>query len=156
MNSYNGFSPNQRMKALGWFKKQMALGNKPKSPKKCECCGQTEGLLMWHSEDYSEPFDLDHIGKHGLCYKCHMMIHCRFKSPEAFLNYAKHLSNGLVFQATEKSNWPAFREAHLVRRSTGALVRKGEAQTGHLIEKFYNELVLKRKNDHSSDDNSYQ
>ena len=76
MNSYNGYSGAQRLKALAWIKKEWANGTRPAKPCSCDVCGQTEGLLMWHSEDYSAPFG-DNIGRFGLCYTCHMMIHCR-------------------------------------------------------------------------------
>src|ERR1700737_880157 len=39
-----------------------------------------------HSENYSEPFG-DHIGEHGLCYRCHQMIHNRFRHAETWAIY---------------------------------------------------------------------
>jgi hypothetical protein len=58
-------------------------------PIRCDACGQTEGPIDAHSEDYSEPFG-DHIGEHALCYRCHMAIHTREKNPEAWAIYKTH------------------------------------------------------------------
>lgn len=137
MNSYNGHSPAQRMKALGWFKKQLAAGLKDPRPLECECCGQTCGLLMWHSEDYSDPFSLEHIGKHGLCYRCHMIIHCRFKSPEAFIQYATALFVGKQFAPMMHNNWEGFKRDHLVNLGKGVKYTSIAPRSGHLIDQIF-------------------
>jgi len=85
MNSYNGFSGEQRERALAWFKAEKRAGRRD-DPVRCDACGQGLGLMQAHSEDYSEPFG-DHIGRFGLCYACHMMIHCRFRNPAAWESY---------------------------------------------------------------------
>lgn len=96
MKDHNGFSGAQRLRALAWFKREIAQGRREAAPKACEACTQTQGVLMFHSEDYSEPFG-DHIGRHGLCFRCHMMIHCRFKNPEAWADYKAHVRAGRIF-----------------------------------------------------------
>lgn len=92
MNPYNGFTPSQRVKALKWINGEYAAGRRTR-PTECEACGQTDGKLQAHSEDYSEPYG-DHIGKYGLCYTCHMMIHCRFSAPVAWDNYRWAIRSG--------------------------------------------------------------
>lgn len=92
MNSYNGFSPAQRLTALKWFKGEESAGRRARQ-KVCDACGQTEGRIEPHSEDYSEPFG-DHIGAFGLCYPCHMIIHCRFRNPRAWGVYRDHVRVG--------------------------------------------------------------
>lgn len=62
----------------------------------CQACGQTEGVLEWHSENYSQPYG-DHIGQFGWCYFCHMLIHCRFKAEERWGQYARAIANGWRF-----------------------------------------------------------
>lgn len=114
MKSYNGFSPQQRYKALDYHKEQIRLGNKPERPEKCDSCGQTHGILVWHSEDYSEPFG-PHIGQHGLCYVCHMWIHCRFRNRGGWELHKKRISEGLGPQAMFVSNWKIFVHNHLQR-----------------------------------------
>lgn len=103
MNSYNGFTPEQRMKALYWLKAQVKAGTRT-APTECMACGQKEGVIEAHSEDYSEPFG-DHIGAYAFCYRCHMMIHCRFRSPEAWNSYRLQVRNGTVFAACYTRNF---------------------------------------------------
>lgn len=114
MNSYNGFSPTQRTKALKWFRREQSIGNKPANPECCDICGQTEGHLEWHSEDYSDPFDLGHIGKFGLCYVCHMMLHCRFKNKQAWEVYGAALADNKRFNGIKGRNWVHFRQFCLI------------------------------------------
>jgi hypothetical protein len=60
VNSYNGFTPQQRAHALRGLNREYAAGRRQR-PTSCDACGQTEGVIEPHSEDYSEPFG-DHIG----------------------------------------------------------------------------------------------
>jgi hypothetical protein len=105
LKAYNGFSHNQRIRALYWLRSEYAAGRRTR-PLICDACGQTEGPIDAHSEDYSEPFG-DHIGKHGLCYRCHMMIHCRFKHPQAWKTYRRHIREGRIFHVIGR-NFQAF------------------------------------------------
>lgn len=95
LKTYNGFDHAQRMAGFRWLNGEYAAGRRTK-PTVCEVCGQTEGPITAHSEDYSMPFG-DHIGRHGLCYRCHMMIHCRFKAPQAWDTYKRHIRDGRIF-----------------------------------------------------------
>ena len=85
MNSYNGFSPQQRTAAQKWLNKAWAAGTLPR-PSKCHGCGQTDGPIDAHAEDYSTPFG-PHLQAFELCYLCHIMLHCRFRSPGAWNRY---------------------------------------------------------------------
>ncbi len=104
MNSYNGFSPKQRYRALDWLKAEYKAGRRHR-PRVCDACGQTEGVIEPHSEDYSEPFG-DHIGAFGLCYRCHMMIHCRFRNRQVWDAYRQAVREGKRFQALHTRNFP--------------------------------------------------
>lgn len=107
MKSYNGFSPSQRMKALAWLKDQYGLGAR-KPPTICDSCGQTEGVIDAHSEDYREPFG-DHIGRFGLCFACHMMVHSRWHFPQRFHAYAESVAQGHRFQPFQDRDFASFR-----------------------------------------------
>tara|TARA_Y100000385_G_scaffold241948_1_gene258661 strand:- start:4970 stop:5389 length:420 start_codon:yes stop_codon:yes gene_type:complete len=107
LNSYNGFSPSHRYKALAWFKKEIKEGRKPAKPDICDACGQKDGVLAWHSEDYSEPFG-SHIGEHGLCYLCHMMIHCRFKNKATWSKYVDIIESGMVAEPFHFNDFKTF------------------------------------------------
>lgn len=77
MNSYNGFSNNERA-SVG--RKQLAAiraGTFPK-PRRCELCLQTTGQVQLHNEDYSKPFE----DAHPICRSCHSALHIRFTKPE--------------------------------------------------------------------------
>lgn len=107
MNSYNGFSPAHRMRALAFYKTERAAGRKI-APTVCDGCGQTKGVIAPHSEDYSEPFG-DNIGAYGLCYRCHMMIHCRFRARQAWQTYLQLLEDGAMFRPLYTPNFDAIR-----------------------------------------------
>ena len=111
MNSYNGFKPTERMKALRWYKGEVA-GGRRSDPVKCDCCGQTKGIIEAHSEDYSELFG-DHIGKYGLCYRCHMIIHCRFKNSSAWQVYRGQVLSGVQFEPMYARDFQRFVRDHL-------------------------------------------
>ena len=107
MNAYNGFSGAQRTRALDWLNREYGAGRRQR-PTLCDLCGQDEGLIQAHSEDYSGPPFGDNIGYFALCYICHMMIHCRFRNPRAWSDYRRLLSEGLVLaRPGPKADWGA-------------------------------------------------
>jgi hypothetical protein len=97
--------------AYRWAMAEQAAGRRV-TPGECDACGQTEGLIERHSEDYSAPFG-DHIGRHGLCYTCHMMVHCRVRSPEAWRPYRDAVRAGAVFKPFHGRAFNAFAAAFL-------------------------------------------
>lgn len=107
MSSYNGFTDAQRDKAYRWFMDEIKAGRRVKRPTVCCACGQKEGLLEFHSEDYSEPYGA-HIGAWGLCYRCHMMIHCRFRNKKAWTKYRQAVAAGITFEPLHTRNFPLF------------------------------------------------
>lgn len=95
MNSYNGFSGDQRARAQRWMNEQWRTG-KLERPSCCDACGQVDGAIHGHAEDYSEPFG-PHLQEYWLCFLCHMMLHCRFRNPEAWERYREQLRQGARF-----------------------------------------------------------
>lgn len=108
MNSYNGFSPAQRMKAQRWLNEQWDSGALPR-PSKCCACGQTKGIIHAHAEDYSEPFG-DHTHAYHLCYRCHITLHCRFRNRAAWNRYKQLLRDGWNWQPIYGNNFPAIEQ----------------------------------------------
>ena len=135
MNSYNGFTPAQRMKALQWSKQQVALGLRDKKPESCDICGQRNGFLCRHSENYSEPFG-DHIGELGLCYICHMMIHCRFKNPDKWASYKKTIAENMRYVAYKGANWLRFKKEFLSKHEIFAFVETSSDNNIDVINKI--------------------
>lgn len=113
MNSYNGFSGAQRMRGFNWLKGEIAARRRNARPTMCDACGQTAGHLEWHSEDYSEPFG-PHIGAYGLCFVCHMMLHCRSKSPDKWQTYRQFVREGATYPPLTGRDWHTFRARYLV------------------------------------------
>ncbi|MBA3875602.1 MAG: hypothetical protein C0498_01475 [Anaerolinea sp.] len=90
--TYNGFTGDQRMRAYNWLKREYVAGRRAR-PVRCQACGQTAGQIMAHSEDYSAPYG-PHIGAFELCFRCHMVIHCRFSGARTFWRYVEWLEAG--------------------------------------------------------------
>jgi hypothetical protein len=130
LKTYNGFDHNARMKALYWLRREYAAGRRTK-PLICDACGQTEQPITAHSEDYSDPFG-DHIGKHGLCYRCHLMIHCRFKAPEAWETYKLHIRQGRIFVPI--SNFQVFCGQTLSAKGRNVPFKQGPVRERTLLD----------------------
>lgn len=107
MKDYNGFSGFQRGRAQSWLNAQWASG-KLARPKVCCACGQTEGVIDAHAEDYSEPFTAGKTDGFHLCFICHMMVHCRFRNPLAWKRYVEAIERGVRFVALGGRNFPRF------------------------------------------------
>lgn len=129
MNPYNGFTSAQRSKALAWLNKEYAAGRRHR-PTQCEACGQTEGVVDAHSEDYSQPFGA-HIGAHRLCFRCHMMVHCRFKNPKAWALYKAQVRNGKIFRPFMTRNFGGFVSETITKYGAGVpfTLRAGRGAT---------------------------
>lgn len=126
LNSYNGFPPAQRSRALAWLKREYAAGRRVR-PTICDACGQTEGLVEAHSEDYSEPFG-DQTGAYGFCLTCHMMLHCRARAPEAWLTYKAAIAAGVTFEPFYTRNFPRVLVLYVHRSATPRLTRREPPQ----------------------------
>lgn len=112
MNSYNGFTPAQRAKAQAWLNSQWNSGALAR-PCECHACGQTEGVIDAHAEDYSEPFAAGKTDEFHLCFICHMMVHCRYRNRQAWENYKNTVMDGGRYPAYKGRNWTAFAESML-------------------------------------------
>lgn len=97
--SYNGFSAEERNR-VGEI--QVALLRRFPEYRQTVCmgCGMGRGVVQ-HLEDYTEPLK----GIIGLCTRCHVMIHERFRYPEQFARYAQAIADGWVF--TRGAHWRA-------------------------------------------------
>jgi hypothetical protein len=133
LKTYNGFNHDQRMKGYRWLQGEYAAGRRAR-PTVCGACGQTEGPIDAHSEDYSEPFG-EHIGRHGLCYRCHMAIHCRLKNPEAWTIYKHAVALGRIFHPIGRNFW-RFRLETLERKGEGVPFKQGPYRGCTLLDEL--------------------
>lgn len=111
MKSYNGFTANQRNKAQSWLNAQWANGSMTK-PTECCACKQQEGIIDAHAEDYSEPFAQGKTDQYHLCFRCHMMVHCRFANKPAFARYAQEVYAGTQYAPFYKRDFFTFTAQH--------------------------------------------
>ena len=95
---YNGFNRKERGKGARWAKKHCA-----RELDRCECCGQMEGRIELHAEDYGEPFTVATMGAYVLCMWCHRMLHMRYRYPEGWQRYLNALRTGFTFEACDIS-----------------------------------------------------
>lgn len=119
---YNGFSGSQRARAGRWLAEMWRRGVLPR-PTECRVCGQRSGVIDAHAEDYSEPFAAGKTDQWHLCFRCHMILHCRFKAPEAWRIYRSQMVAGLRFEAVGKRNFFLFRAQHLTRNQQAPFTR---------------------------------
>ena len=82
MKSYKGWTPAQRQASYKKTMKAIKDGVIPPATK-CELCGQTEGKVMYHNEDYSHPTKY----LMSMCWTCHMMWHSKYRSPRSYRIY---------------------------------------------------------------------
>lgn len=107
MKSYNGFSPEARNRAQTWLRAEWASGRLAK-PSQCCACGQDQGVIDAHAEDYSEPFRPGVTDEFHLCFTCHMMVHCRFRNRDAWDRYRTTIAKGGHFAAVFKRDFGTF------------------------------------------------
>lgn len=117
MNPYNGFTPEERRAAFEITKAAWRDGTAT-PPRECEVCGQTEGRIEAHDEDYTRPLDY-----YEVCYTCHMMIHCRYRDPFRWGQYLALVEAGATFRRAR--GWPDFRERYLEGELTAQVVGLG-------------------------------
>lgn len=108
MKSYNGYTPYQRNKAQAWLNKQWASFALAK-PTQCCACGQNEGIIDAHAEDYSEPFQAGKTDAFHLCFRCHMMVHCRKHNLLGWKNYKEAIKSGITYAPFFRRDWDTFK-----------------------------------------------
>lgn len=115
MNDYNGFTPAERNRAQRWINKHLEA-HLIQRPVACCACGAKDCIIDFHCEDYNEPYGPQTI-KYPLCYVCHLMVHCRFKSPKQWKRYLEDLRVGKIFPLFKTRSWERFKELFLVGTS---------------------------------------
>lgn len=86
MQSYKGFTAAHRTKMLAILKAEVAAGRMPDAMTvPCSICGQDRGIRHYHCEDYTPEVYLQSCKV--VCWRCHMMIHNRYKHPLSVAQY---------------------------------------------------------------------
>ena len=90
--SYNGFSWPERAATIP-VQNQYFAEHPDERPTTCCVCGASKGRIDLHLEDYTKPIE----GIIPLCYRCHMMVHCRFRAGVSWRGYKRDISAGAIF-----------------------------------------------------------
>lgn len=98
LSDYNGFPGKLREQSLRRVHKLWDSGEVPR-PERCDACGQTEGAIHGHSEDYSN----DHIHL-PICITCHLLLHMRFQMPDVWEQYKTMVRDGYQGIPLEQRN----------------------------------------------------
>jgi len=77
------------MASLAKTKEAIRKGIIP-APSKCELCDQTEGIIQYHNDDYSDPIKY----LRQFCWRCHMMYHSKYRAPESYRKYFAEVKAG--------------------------------------------------------------
>lgn len=72
------------MKRVGWPE-----GHIPPVSSRCDGCGNTDGRIAAHNEDYSRPHTF-----WSLCSPCHRIVHLRFRDGPGFVEYRRRVMHG--------------------------------------------------------------
>lgn len=112
MKNYGKWTAAQRYKSLGMEKKLIGMG-KLQPACKCRFCGQEKGILHTHDMNYDVNLEIfpkmidgtatqDEIEKVNevrvpLCWRCHMMLHGRFKHPKSYEKYMEEVKGGKMY-----------------------------------------------------------
>lgn len=93
MQSYNGFTPEERLRGEQILKEAIRNGILPPlNQTRCAICGQDKGIRHYHNEDYSpENIIADAT---PLCWRCHMHIHAKNKTTPKWQKYEREVFQG--------------------------------------------------------------
>lgn len=131
MKPYKKWSPKEREQNLKLFTTARNLSLWPKRPECCSFCGQKEGILHIHCEDYDislkllpklimgditegETAKLKKI-LWDICWRCHMMWHTQDNNPDAFNSYFKEIADGKQYPPVFKHNYKIIVQDHLAK-----------------------------------------
>lgn len=111
LSDYNGF-PGKMREAVGRRMTKRWNSGESARPSVCAACGQTEGAIHGHNEDYStEDVYLP------LCITCHLMLHMRFHHADLWELYKKAVRHGFRGEPLEQRNaLYAIKQRYDVRR----------------------------------------
>jgi hypothetical protein len=112
MRAYNGYSEKDRRRAQAWLNRQWQSGVLAR-PVQCVACGQNEGIIDAHAENYSEPFAAGKTDQFHLCFTCHMMVHCRFRHPDDWRYYKAVIQSGGRYAPVFSRDIGGFRAKHI-------------------------------------------
>ena len=112
MVTWQGWTDKQRNASARQTREAIKAGKIAAKPSECKFCGQTEGILEWHNPDYSDPVKY----LQGLCYRCHMVLHCEHLNPQSAKEYWDEIRRGKRYTPLITRNIGAVMRDHKLRR----------------------------------------
>ena len=95
MNSYNGFTSEQREKKQRELNKLIKKGIVPKASGNCMMCNDPDAKVEYHDENYGEPYSWEVPHTYILCQHCHRhKLHKRFDKPLMWKSFKAHVRRG--------------------------------------------------------------
>jgi hypothetical protein len=95
LDSYNGFSGNQRAANGAALRKALLAGTVLAPVGPCSICRDPDAKLEYHSEDYSKPYSWAPPAAYPVCVPCHRnKLHKRFANPEMWEGFKAHVRRG--------------------------------------------------------------
>jgi len=95
LGSYNGFSGAERNAKLKSMQRRIASGEMSPASGCCALCGDPEGPLEYHDEDYGRPYLWTEPAIFILCRHCHReKLHKRFNRPTVWQTFLAHVRRG--------------------------------------------------------------
>jgi len=96
--NYNGWTGLVRKSRDAVFFGAIKSGDLPNQPTVCHGCGITrdkdDAAIQQHSEEYG-PLPTDYTKSCvPLCFRCHFLVHVRFKIPNKWLSYLNRVASG--------------------------------------------------------------
>jgi hypothetical protein len=107
MANYKGWTDEERRSSMRETNKAIKKGVIP-PPNKCNRCKQTKGIIHYHNHDYSDPIKYLEM----LCWRCHMIHHSRWRSPQKCIDYWEQILQGKQFPPVFKHDFKILETDH--------------------------------------------
>jgi hypothetical protein len=123
VDSYNGFSPQERAANGAALLKALKAGTVPIPSGPCALCGDAIVPLEYHSEDYSKPYKWSRPAAYPLCRSCHRnKLHKRFGNPEMWEAFKAHVRRGGYARDLKKTEIARELEQYIAAHRSGDTV----------------------------------
>lgn len=100
MRTWHGFTDKMRNDGDKLVKQAIADGILP-PPSRCSECGQTQGILHYHQDTYTDPVKYSR----ALCWRCHMVTHSEHVNKDACEAYWATVRAGKVWPPVYTSDF---------------------------------------------------